>query len=95
MRPEKIWQDFQRIRRVWPEAELSDSFRHIRINKFPLPRQFNYNSTPLLIKMDLDSDYTQPEAYVDRQLRIWDSYGWKKSRHLDETLTPYEFLQKD
>lgn len=45
--------------------------------------------------MDLDSDYTQPEAYVDRQLRIWDSYGWKKSRHLDETLTPYEFLQKD
>jgi hypothetical protein len=48
----------------------------------------------LLIKLDLNSDYTPPEAYVSSRLRIWDSYGWRKSRHLDELLTPHEFLQK-
>jgi hypothetical protein len=95
MRRETIWEGFQTVQEVWPEAELSDSFRHIRINDFRLPRQFNHSSTPLLIGLDLDSDYAQPEAYVRRKLRIWDSHGWKKSRHLDELLTPYEFLQKD
>jgi len=94
MRTEQIWRDFQKIRRVWPSAELSNSFRYLLIRDFPLCSRFNYPSTPLLIKMNLDYDYIPPEAYVDRKLRIWDSGGWRKSRHLDESLTPEEFLEK-
>lgn len=89
LRKEKVWQGFKRIVAAWPDARLSNTFRHIYIPSIKLPSQFNYASTPLTIKLNLDSDYVQPEAYVDRNLRVYGS----RSYHLDERLTEKEMLE--
>ena len=88
LRKERIWQDFKKIRRAWPDAMLSQTFRFVLIPGINLPEQFNYSTTPLLIKLNPDSDYKEPESYVRRELRV----NGRKSRHLDEKLTDPEML---
>jgi hypothetical protein len=88
MRTDKILYGFQEIKRAFPDAEISNSYRVILIPRFPLPSQFNKPYTSLLIK--INSDYQAPDAYVDRELRV---YG-QKSNHLSEALTEDYMLER-
>lgn len=88
MRVDKVIIGFEEIKRAFPDAVLSDSYKYILIPRFPLPRQFNKPYTPLLIK--INSDYQAPETYVDRELRV----NGSKSNHLAESLTEDYMLEK-
>lgn len=88
LREDKVITGFWEIKRAFPSAMLSDSYKRILIPSFPLPRQFNKPYTPLLIK--INSDYQVPEAYVDRELRV----NGQRSNHLAESLTEDYMLER-
>jgi hypothetical protein len=90
IKKEKILADYKKILKVFPDAELSNTLNFLLIPGLPLPDQFNYSSTPMLIKLHPSKDYREPEAYVARELRV---YG-KRSQHLDENLTEPDMLMK-
>ena len=94
MMPSKVHEGFLKIRKVWPDAELSSDFRALKIPAINLPRQYNYHSTPLLILIDHTSDYTPPRAYVRRDLRIYNPLtgSYVRSSALPEELTEQYLL---
>ena len=96
MIPEKIYEGYLRLREKGFDVELSNSFRYLLIRKVRLPAKFNQVYTDILIENDPYSDYTPPNAYVERTLRVWKAYLGKyaKSAHLDESLTPQRMLDK-
>jgi len=96
MIPEKIYEGYLRLREKGFDVELSNSFRYLLIRKVRLPAKFNQVYTDILIENDPYSDYTPPNAYVERTLRVWKAYLGKyaKSAHLDESLTPQQMLDK-
>ncbi|RLI17749.1 hypothetical protein DRO49_03195 [Candidatus Bathyarchaeota archaeon] len=96
MIPERIYEGYLRLREKGFDAELSNTFHYLLIRNVPLPRKFNQPYTHILIENNPSSDYIPPNAYVERTLRIWDSYLGKyvRSTHLDESLTPQRMLDK-
>lgn len=90
LRTDRIIAEYQRIKKVFPSAQLSNTFNFLLIPSIPLPKKFNLATTAMLIKLNPFADYKEPAAYVNRELRI---FG-KKSHHLDENLTPRELLDK-
>jgi len=90
MNVHKIIADYSRIRAVFPSSILSSTYNYLLIQNLQLPRKFNLQTTSMLISLHPESDYTAPEAYVDRKLRV---YG-RRSNHLDESLTEKQLLDK-
>jgi hypothetical protein len=89
LRKEKIWEGFMQIKNTWPDAQLSNTFHFISIPSVKLPSQFNCETTPLLIRLNPDSDYIAPEAYVTRSLTV----NGSRSHHLDENFTEDVMLE--
>ena len=89
MRKDKIIEGYYEIKKAFPDAMLSNTYRLLLIPKFPLPKQFNKPYTPLLIKINPDLD-VPPEVYVDRTLRV----NGEKSFRLDENITEIDMLEK-
>jgi len=83
MNRRKVEAGFRKIKKAFPTAQMSNSYDTILIPQVMLPRKFNLPYTPLLIKVHSFADYTRPDGYVDRDLKV---YG-EQSMHLDEALT--------
>ena len=95
MIPDKVYEGYLRLKQAGFNVELSNTYHYLLIRNVRLSTKFNMPYTDILIENDPYSDYTTPNAYVDRRLRVWDPYlGYTKSRHLDEYLTPSQMLEK-
>ena len=94
MRPEKILAEYRKILKAFPAAKISNTFNFLLIPELKLPSNFNYSTTPLLLKLHPYSDYLVPDAYVRNDLRIRKQGTFVKSHHLSEELTEKEMLAK-
>ncbi len=76
---EGIKEDFHRIQRAFPDAELDTYGGWMLLPSFLLPSRYNKNSVPVLFRLFPDSPYTEPHIYVPDDLDLRSTH----SGHLD------------
>ena len=76
--------DVERVRRVFPNANLDLSGGWITIPHYPLPSRYNRGSTRVLFRLFLGSPYHEPYIYVPTDLNL----AYLSSHHLDFCTEP-------
>lgn len=93
------WKDsqFQDLKKVYPDAKLTQNRKFVLVPEVLLPSKFNRRSTPVIISLTKQYElFGFPSVYVTKKLRIRKSRGsgFQKSTHLDEILTEDKMLRK-
>ena len=84
MKRDGIKEDFQRIQRAFPDAELDTYSGWMLLPSFLLPNRYNNDSVPVLFRLFPDSPYTEPHIYVPDDLDL----AGTRSGHLDFATEP-------